>query len=214
MPAAGSSSRISKRIGRQNHREFQPLLLSVRQRSGDLPPCPASRTVSSSLSRPAPPCPRSGAPAHRQRAVDIVCNGQVREHRRHLELAHDAGASDLVHRETGDIAPEEPDCAAGRRQIAGDQVEQRGLAAAIGADDAAHLVGGDREVDLVDGADAAELLHEFFDIKQWSPFRRAPLRLSLASDQEQPGCGATWPRFSTTVMPGPSVLAVNISSVT
>ncbi len=44
--------------------------------------------------------------------------------------------------------------------VTGDQVEQRGLAGAVGADDGSEVPGGNSEVDPVDGLDAAEVLPE------------------------------------------------------
>ena len=45
-------------------------------------------------------------------------------------------------------------------EIAGDQVEERGLPGAVRADDRAQIAGGHGEVHAVDGLDAAEVLLE------------------------------------------------------
>ena len=46
---------------------------------------------------------------------------------------------------------------------AGDQVEQGGLAGAVGADHADHLAGGDGEFDILEDAGAADLQAEALD---------------------------------------------------
>ena len=43
---------------------------------------------------------------------------------------------------------------------AGDQIEDRGLAGAVGADQAQHLAAVELEADVVDGADTAEVLRQ------------------------------------------------------
>src|SRR5207237_1337315 len=78
---------------------------------------------------------------------------------------------------------------------AGDAVEQRGLAAAVGADDAEDLTPSHLEGDVVDGAQASELLDNALHLEDGLPFlddsvagRRVPavallhLHLVLAQD--------------------------------
>ena len=54
------------------------------------------------------------------------------------------------------IFAEEADAAGGGREVAGDRIEQRGLARAIGAQNAAPLAGIDREIDAGEGHERAE----------------------------------------------------------
>src|SRR5581483_5853836 len=65
------------------------------------------------------------------------------------------------------------DLAGGRREVAGDQVEQRRLAGAVGPDDAGDRALGDREGDLADRRQAAEVLGQVADLEQaHAGFRR------------------------------------------
>ena len=54
------------------------------------------------------------------------------------------------------------------REEAGEQVEQRGLAGAVGADQGVHGALGDAQVDVGDGAEAAELLGQGAGLEQGS----------------------------------------------
>ena len=65
-----------------------------------------------------------------------------------------AGA--LARRQRGHVVAEQLDRAGRRRELARDQVEQRGLAGPVGPEDRAPLAGPDVEVDARDGDDAAE----------------------------------------------------------
>ena len=59
--------------------------------------------------------------------------------------APQAPADALVRRQLVMSSPKKSHAAGGRREVAGDGVEQRGLARAVGAEDRAPLAGGDRE---------------------------------------------------------------------
>ena len=63
-----------------------------------------------------------------------------------------------VGREPGDVDALEEDAALVRRIDAVDDVEQRGLAGAVGPDDGEQLAAVDLEADAVDGHQAAEAL--------------------------------------------------------
>ena len=52
------------------------------------------------------------------------------------------------------------DAAAVVREIAREQVEERGLAGAVGTDDRAHIARRNRQIHTVHGQDAAEVLPE------------------------------------------------------
>ncbi len=70
---------------------------------------------------------------------------------------------DAVRRHVGDVGAVEYELAAGRLVDAAHQVEDRGLAGAVGADDGEDLALVDVEGDAVDGLDAAEVDREAVD---------------------------------------------------
>jgi hypothetical protein len=82
----------------------------------------------------------------------------AREHALDLKRPFDAEAADLVSREAGDIAAAEIDFARSCREEAGDQVEERRFAGAVGADDGVELPARQRQGQVVDGGQAAEPL--------------------------------------------------------
>src|SRR5439155_10396516 len=59
-------------------------------------------------------------------------------------------------RQRGDVAAEELDRAGGRREVAGDDVEERRLPGAVRAEDRTPLAVRDVEVDIAHGVEAAE----------------------------------------------------------
>ena len=81
----------------------------------------------------------------REQLVDLVALGQA-------ELAHFGDA------EAGDVAALEHDAPFGRMHLAGQHLEEGGLAGAVRADDAAQFAAPDREIDIVVGDDAAVAL--------------------------------------------------------
>jgi hypothetical protein len=95
---------------------------------------------------------------------DILQQGQVRERLQFLEGAPDAEVADPVGPHGEDVLPVEQDPAAVGSRVAGDQVEQRGLAGAVGADDAEDFAFLDLEGDILVGADAAESLAQMLDL--------------------------------------------------
>jgi hypothetical protein len=62
-----------------------------------------------------------------------------------------------------DVPVEQGDRAPVGAKLAGDQVEERGLAGAVGADDEPALAGLDRQVDVGGDAQAAERLRQLPD---------------------------------------------------
>ena len=94
---------------------------------------------------------------HRSHATAIVCS-TVSDEKRAASWnerprpcsARPAGPVDVTSR------PFEPHDARVRVQVAGDQVEERGLARTVRADDAEHLVAVEVDAHVVDGAVAAE----------------------------------------------------------
>ena len=75
-----------------------------------------------------------------------------------LVAAAETAARDLLGRGAGDVVRAEGNGAAGRRQIARQQVGQRRLAGAVGADDAVDALAPQIDRHIVDGGQAAELL--------------------------------------------------------
>src|SRR5262249_18890952 len=71
------------------------------------------------------------------------------------------------------VAIEQPDRSRVGRDLAGDQVEQRGLARAVRADDQAPLAGLDRERDIARDAQAAERLAQVVEGERGHGLRSA-----------------------------------------
>ena len=70
----------------------------------------------------------------------------------------------------GDVGAGDADRARGGAEGAGEEVEERGLAGAVRADQADHLAGGQRDRHAGDGLEAAEALHEVAPLHErgWS----------------------------------------------
>ena len=69
----------------------------------------------------------------------VLAHRQAAEQPRHLERAHQPAPRDLVHREAADALAGELHLAGVGRVDAGDEIDQRGLAGAVGTDQAADL---------------------------------------------------------------------------
>ena len=78
----------------------------------------------------------------------------------------DAGEAALVRSGAGDIDAVEADFPGVGVEIAGDQIEKRGLAGAVGADDADGLAARDGEIDGIGGLDGAEGSGEAPDLEE------------------------------------------------
>src|SRR4029079_10229693 len=89
---------------------------------------------------------------------DVLERGHVLEEADVLERAADAARRDRMRRLAGDVLAEERDPARGRLVDPGEHVEERRLAGTVRADQRDDLLSRDREVDVVDGDEAAELL--------------------------------------------------------
>jgi hypothetical protein len=94
--------------------------------------------------------------------VGVPAQQQVLEHRGVLEQldvlegARDAAPGDLVRGHAGDVLVAEDEPPVGGLVDARDEVEDGGLARAVGPDDREHLAHLDLEGHRVDGPDAAE----------------------------------------------------------
>src|SRR6266851_4175404 len=71
-----------------------------------------------------------------------------------------------MRREVGDVFSKQDDVSGIARQVAGDQVEERGLAGAVGADDQAPLARRHLERDIADGRQAAERFPQVLEAKR------------------------------------------------
>jgi hypothetical protein len=89
---------------------------------------------------------------------DIVVDREGVEHALDLQGAGEPEPADAVRLHAGDVTAEEGDASGVRGEQAGDQIEERGLAGAVGTDDGVELTGGELEIDAVDGAQATERL--------------------------------------------------------
>ena len=86
----------------------------------------------------------------------MLAHGEPVEEVRHLRLDADAAPGDGVRVVAGDVLAMEQDAPGGWLQLAGEQLEERALARAVGADEAAQLSLGQAEVHVANGLDAAE----------------------------------------------------------
>lgn len=87
---------------------------------------------------------------------DVVHDAEIAEDAPELERARDASGREPFRRQTRDVTAFEANLASVGPVQPGDEIEQRRLAGAIGADDADELALGEIEVDRVDRGEAAE----------------------------------------------------------
>ncbi|MHC2796167.1 hypothetical protein ACVINZ_005179 [Mesorhizobium jarvisii] len=135
MPAAGSSSRMYAGRPHQGAANGDTALIRIRQGSGDAGAQRADADPVEHRFRFGDGC----APAHSQTNagyLQIVQHRQVAEEPPTLEGAGDAAPADLMRLETRECRPVELDGAFRRSLEARQHVDQRGLASAIGADEA------------------------------------------------------------------------------
>ena len=157
----------------QQHADLQPLLLAVAQGAGR-PPHGLGQVDGVQHLREAVALPAVEAEEHRgldalvglERQLQVLEHGEPLEHRRLLELAADAQLRDLrlgVAQQV-DRAAEEHGAGIGPG-LAGDDVHQRGLAGAVGADDAAQLARRDVQRQSVDRLEAVEADAHVFQVQ-------------------------------------------------
>src|SRR5690606_20315592 len=99
---------------------------------------------------------QAGSPVDRQ--PDVFDKAQAQVDTGNLVRAADAAPRALVRLELADVLALEQDAAAGDRQVARQQVEQRGLARAVGPEDAVQAAGLEAERQAVDDGVGAEPL--------------------------------------------------------
>src|SRR6266404_6504629 len=104
--------------------------------------------------------PERVAIAHRpqESAADVLEHGHPREDRGDLEAPRQTEAVDAMGGQPADRLPVELDPAARDGQAPADQVEQRGLPGAVGADDRVALAAGDVEAHAHDDGRGPEAL--------------------------------------------------------
>src|SRR5207237_7863175 len=95
-----------------------------------------------------------------QREAHVLEHREVREHRRDLERAHEPHARDRRRVRAGDLATPVEDLAARRAEEMREQVEARGLAGAVRADQGMDAAAPDLERDVLDGDEALEFFRE------------------------------------------------------
>ncbi len=156
LPAEGQRHRLPPRRGRR--RPARP----ARPRHS-LRACASSRAVAA---RPDHAREKPAARAHVRAHHDVLQHAHAREEARSLERPRDAPRRDPVGRQTGDRRSVEGDGPCGRRDAAGDQVEEGRLSRAVGADDRLHDPRRTRESHVVDDVQAAEPLLQAADGKE------------------------------------------------
>ena len=92
--------------------------------------------------------------------ANVLADAQRRKQIGDLERAADAGVRDLFRRMAGDRLAQQRYRALVRRIHAGQQIERRGLAGAVGADQRVQRAVGNRDVDALHRPDAAEALDD------------------------------------------------------
>ncbi len=170
------------RVLDQQHADLQPLLLAVAEQGGahveavlqedhfrDFMDAVAHGGVAREGQRA-----EHGASA-RKRNLEILEHGQIVVDRRGLELAPHPGLDDLVLLQLRQLRAAKRDRARRGLGLSADQVEHRGLAGAVGADDDADLVLLDIE---------REIVHRLEPVKgHREPFDREQERFGLMTDQ-------------------------------
>ena len=154
------------RLGRQRARDLEPALFGRDQIAGQHVGARAEAAKFQHLVRLAAGIAHHGG-ADQRADDDVVDDRHGLEALDDLEGAADAALAALGRRQRGDVLAVEDDRALGRRQHAGDQVEQRRLAGAVRADQADDFAAPDRDRDVAVGDQAAEALPDAAGFEQW-----------------------------------------------
>ena len=172
------------RLLRDRHRDLEQALVAVREHGGGRightgEPHARNRLVggrgrpaqhaAAAEELPAPAIPRLGRNAH------VLAHGQGGKDVAELEGARDSLLRHLMDRHSGDVLAGEDHLPSARLEHAGDQVEDGGLAGAVGPDHGANLAGLHRQVDAIDGhqgAEAADQTPAFKQRHRVPPWRR------------------------------------------
>ena len=168
------------RLRRERARHLEPALVAVREvpRVVVVTPCEAAvveqlEGALTGLALLPPDAGRADDAAEDPSLETAVHADEDVLERRHLleqpdvlERPPDAALGRRVGRHAGDVLVLEDDRARRRLVDARDHVEERRLAGAVRADQADDRAPLDREVDVVDGDEAAELLAELLDLEE------------------------------------------------
>ena len=197
--AGGLVEQQDRRVGDQQRRELEQLALAVGQVAGRLVGEPRDPDELQQLHRVALLALRPGAPQHPAQPALLALRGDqhVLQHRqageqpRELERASDPELEHPVGWRVGDLGAAEVNLALLDALVAGDHVEQRRLARAVGADQPVDLALVDVEVAALQRVDAAVGLRDAPDLDQVRPSRGprdAPAqgRLALLRDAALP----------------------------
>src|SRR5262249_7753064 len=103
---------------------------------------------------------------------DVVQHAEPRERAHDLKGAGQSERADRVRGQAAERAPAKADVTGVRGQKPGQQIEDRRLAGAVRSDEAEHLALVDREIEAVDGLNAAEALGEAMRLEQLQRRRR------------------------------------------
>jgi hypothetical protein len=106
---------------------------------------------------------------------NVLTHRQAGEWLHDLESAGDAAAGEAIRRCVGDVVAGVDDAAVARRQEAGDDREQGGLAGPVRTDQSGDAPRQSDERSPVQGEQTAEALGDILDLEQWLSHGRAPL---------------------------------------
>ena len=112
-----------------------------------------------------PPPVAAGALPLGDRDAEGLERREIGEQLIDLERARDAEPHALVRLQVRNVAPVEPDAAGARPQYAGQEIDERGLAGAVRADQRVARAALDLQRDVARGGDAAEALVEMFGVE-------------------------------------------------
>ena len=93
-----------------------------------------------------------------QRDPDILQRGQMREHRRNLERAHQAETRHVGRRQRRDILSLVQNLAGRRLQELGQEIEARGFAGPVRPDQRMNAATADPQIDIANGEEPREFL--------------------------------------------------------
>src|SRR6185437_876228 len=146
------------RIGRERARQFQPLALQQRQLAGGQV-CLAEKIGEAQEIDAALIGFRFALRRAKRRArKDVLEYAHVPEWMRNLIGAADAAAAADIGGQSSDILAGETNSARANRQIAGDEVEQRGFSCTVRTENAERLARVERQRQIVDHLESAEIL--------------------------------------------------------
>ena len=162
-PADGSSSIKRRGSAHQALRHRQHLLLAARQGHGAV--VALLGDLRKERQRLLDARRELGALHAVTRQHDVVVHAELGEDAMALDHVHQSGIHRLARAGLAHVLAAEGD-RAGARQQAGDRLQERALAGAVGAEQGHDLAGADREVDAVQHADLAVAGRQAADLEQ------------------------------------------------